>query len=346
MNINGNIQKMKKQFLFLIVFLSALGSFAQSRPANKLTVEKTYFMSAISPALRGAVDRFDKESYFNDAFFNNMLKKIVLDIRYNEKEKAQIFYLMLKKVGYSFVGVDYLPPKQTYFSHHSGKMYIFQETKKALKELHYDIKGLIQVVDSNLKKDAIVAGCALLLADLLNSEVAIKKLEKYTQGSLILGAKNPDIFNHYVCMCTSIAQNTVISSNLTKNLYSFKNECMLEDVFCAIYSRDNYVSLMKDYILAEKNPKNELVIQTALCALASKVPIASYNKSVGTLVNEAKEPWKVELCKKMLNGEIPFRYALSSRDQLVTKLWEGVTETEYADGLMIINGTVMEFDPY
>lgn len=337
---------MKKQFLFALLLLSCAGLFAQSRPANKLTVEKTYFMSAISPALRGAVDRFDKESYFNDAFFNNMLKKIVLDVRYNEKEKAQIFYLMLKKVGYSFVGVDYLPPKQTYFSHHSGKMYIFQETKKCLKDVHYNINGLIQVVDSNLKKDAVLSGCALLLADLLNSEAALKKLEKYTQGTIIMTAKNPDIFNHYVCMCSSIAQNTVVSANLTKNLYTFKNEAMLEDVFCAIYSRDNYVSLMKDYILSEKNPKNELVIQTALCALASKVPIASYNKSVGSLVTEAKEEWKVELCKKMLNGDIPFRYALSSRDQLVTKLWEGVSETEYADGIMIINNNVMEFDPY
>ena len=337
---------MKKQFLFILLIASTFTGYSQTRAANKLTVEKTYFMTAISPALRGAVDRFDKESYLNDAFFNNMLRKIVMDVRYNEKDKAHIFYLMLKKIGYSFVGADYLPPRQTYFSHHSGKMYIFQETKKSLKDLHYDIKGLIQVVDSNLKKDAVLSGSALLLADLLNSEASIKKLEKYTQGNLILSAKNPDIFNHYVCMCSSIAQNTVISSNLTKNLYTFKNASMLEDVFCAIYSRDNYVSLMKEYILAEKNPKNELVIQTALCALASKVPVASYNKSVGTLVAEAKEEWKVELCKKMLNGDIPFHYALTSKDQLVSKLWEGVVETDYADGIMVINANVMEFDPY
>ena len=113
---------MKKHFIFFFIILCTISAFSQSRPANKLTVDKTYFMTAISPALRGAIDRFDKESYFSDAFFNNMLKKIVLDIRYSEKEKAQIFYLMLKKVGYSFVGADYLPAKQTYFSHHSGKM--------------------------------------------------------------------------------------------------------------------------------------------------------------------------------------------------------------------------------
>lgn len=337
---------MKKYLIAFCLLISFLSAISQNRPANKLTVEKTYFMTAISPALRGVVDRFDKESYFNDAFFNNMLKKIVLDIRYNEKEKALIFYLMLKKVGYSFAGVDYLPPKTSYFSHHSGKMSIFQETKKCLKELHYNINGLINVVDSNLKKDAILAGSAILLADLLNSEAALKKLEKYTQSNVILSAKHPDIFNHYVCMCTSIAQNSVVSANLTKNLYTFKNECMLEDVFCAIYSKDNYVSLLKDYILAEKNSKNELVIQTALCALASKVPIQSFNKCLGTLIAESKEEWKIELCKKMLNGQIPFRYELSSRDQLVPKLWEGVTQTEYSDGIMIINNNLIEFDPY
>ena len=102
---------------------------------------------------------------------------------------------------------------------------------------------------------------------------------------------------------------------------------------------------MKDYILQEKNPNNDLAIQTALCALAFKVPEASYHKSLETLIHEAKEDWKIKLCQELHDKKIPYNYSLSSETMLVTKLWEGVRETIYADGTMTLDGKIMEFDP-
>ncbi|MCC6372562.1 MAG: hypothetical protein IT236_16280 [Bacteroidia bacterium] len=329
--------------VLLFFFVSSL--LAQSRPANKLTVDKTYFMTEIKKPLRDFIDGFNKEDFFKDDFFDNLLRKIVIEKKYSEKEKAQLFYLMEKRVGYSFVGLEYLPPLQSYFTYHTGKTFIQQHTAKDLKDLNYNVSGLLAVVDSNRTKDAILAGNALLLATILNSVAVTKKLETLTQLDVINASKNPDIFNHYVCMSASISQNQVITANLTQNLMTFRQCGMIEDVLCAIYSKDNYVTTMKVYILNEKNPKNDLAIETALCALAAKVPKASHEKSIKALVASAREPWKTDLCQKILDGKIPFNYGLTSKDQLVNKVWEGVTATVYADGTMVLNGKLMEFDP-
>jgi hypothetical protein len=102
---------------------------------------------------------------------------------------------------------------------------------------------------------------------------------------------------------------------------------------------------MKVYILNEKNPDNDLAIETALCALAAKVPPASHEKSIRSLIASSREPWKTELCQKLVDKKIPFNYRLTSKDQLVNKLWDGVTASVYTDGTMVINGKLMEFDP-
>jgi len=334
----------KQLFILALALIFVLPGFAQ-RPANKLTVEKTYCMTTIKKPLRDFVDGFEKASFFKDDFFNDLLRKVVMDKKYSEKEKAQLFYLMEKKVGYSFVGLEYLPPLQSYFTYHTGKTFIQQYTSKSLKDLNYNISGLMAVVDSNRTKDAILAGNALLLATILNSVTATKKLEKFTQLEMINTAKNPDIFNHYVCMSASISQNTVVTAHLTKNLMSFTQCGMIEDVLCAIYSKDNFVTTMKVYILNEKNPQNDLAIETALNALAAKVPKASVEKSIKVLIASAREPWKTQLCQDLLDGKIPFNYRLTSKDQLVNKTWDGVSATVYTDGTIVLNKGLMEFDP-
>jgi hypothetical protein len=302
-------------------------------------------MSEIKKPLRDFIESFDKESFFKDDFFNDLLRKIVQDKKYSEKEKAQLFYLMEKKVGYSFVGLEYLPPMQSYFTYHTGKTFIQQYTAKSLKDLNYNITGLLSVVDSSRAKDAVLAGNALLLATILNGNNVAKKLEYYTLAETINACAHPDIFNHYACMSASISQNSVVTANLTKNLMTFRQCGMIEDVLCAIYSKDNFVSSMKVYILNEKNPNNDLAIETALCALAAKVPAASHEKSIRSLIASAREPWKTELCQKLVDGKIPFNYRLTSKDQLVNKTWDGVTVSVYADGTMVLNGKLMEFDP-
>lgn len=329
----------------LLLSLIVISGLAQTRPANKLTVDKTYFMTEIKKPLRDFIESFNKDEYFKDDFFNDLLKKIVQDKKYSEKEKAQLFYLMEKKVGYSFVGLEYLPPLQSYFTYHTGKTFILQNTAKALQPLNYNITGLLNIVDSVRSKDAILAGNALLLATMLNSVAVTKKLERYTELEVINSAKNPDIFNHYACMAASIAQNAVVTTNLTKNLMSFGQCGMIEDVLCAIYSKDNFVTTMKVYILNEKNPGNDLAIETALCALAAKVPKASHEKSIRSLIASSREQWKTELCQKLVDGKIPFNYRLTTKDQLVNKTWDGVTATVYTDGTMVLNGKLMEFDP-
>lgn len=329
-------------FLFVSIFMEG---FSQGRPINKLTLETTYSYVGISKGLRDIIEQPEKSSYFDDEFFNNMLKKIVLDKQFGDKEKVQLFYLMQKKLGFAFVGVNYLPPKQNYFNFFMGEVLTCHKTRMSLRELKYDPTSLLALVDSTWKRDPILASNALLLATILNSESSASTLEKYSQGEMILQAKNPDIFNHYLCLSAAIKQDTVITTNLVKNTTFFKSENYIEDAFCALYAKNNSVSTIKTYILQEQNPQNDLAIQTALSALSSKVPPATFEKSVKSFIDEAKEKWKKDLCKNILTNKTPYNYSIADAELVVTKKWEGVTLSLYTDGALMTNGTLLEFDP-
>jgi hypothetical protein len=306
--------------ILLISFFAKGYSQVPVREFNKLTFSKTYAQVEINKSLRDFIDQAGKEEYFNDDFFNNQLKAIVQNQNYSEKDKALLFYLMQKKIGFAFYGSAYIPPKQNYFSHHLGKVYIYQKTKLSLKDLNYDVANLLALVDSNRNKDAILASSALLLATLLNTDNVGKKLEYYSQEAIISQSKNPEIFNHFVCLTSSMIQDSIIVRNLNHNLMAFTSNSQIEDVLCAIYSKKNPVTTIKTYILNEKNPKNELAIQTALCALADKVPPAAFQQSVKVLIASSHEKWKTDLFKNISANKIPYNYALSSNDLLVTKV--------------------------
>jgi hypothetical protein len=336
---------MKNLICLAILFLLSTKSFCQGRDINKLTLETTYSHAQIHKTLRDLVDGTEKSSYFDDDFFNSLLRKIILDKQFTDLEKVKLFYLMQEKIGYAFVGVSYLPPKQNYFNLYSGVAITWQKTKQSLKDLNPDVTGLLALADSNLTRDAIVSSNALLLASMINTDSVLKKLHSYSKADVIWKSKNPDIFNHYVCLSSSLVQDTMVVSNLSANIMSFKQESFIEDAFCAIYTRNNPVKLIHDYILYEKNPKNDLAIQTALCALAARVPLATFQKSVKSLLVESKDKWKTDLCRNILNNKIPFNYSLTNKEQLVTKISDGVQLSVYNDGLLISNGSIMEFDP-
>lgn len=334
----------KTLFIFGIAFCG-LQAFAQLRNVNKLTLESTYGYTDVHKSLRDVVDGSDKSSYFDDDFFNGMLKKLVSDKQFSDKEKAQMFFLMQKKLGFAFFGVAYLPPKQNYYECQAGKVMTYEKTRAVLQDLHYNVSGLLTLVDSNLHKDPIVASNALLLATLLNSNDVVKKLEEYSSASVILGAKNPDIFNHYVCLSASLVQDSVILEHLTKNMETFENAEFIEDVLCAIYAKNHTFAKIKEYILGEKNEKNTLSIETALCILYAKVPEATFEKSLKGFIFESKEKWKTEHMKKIYKKQILFGYSGSSAGQIASKIWPAVKISTFAEGILITDGVLMEFDP-
>src|SRR4051812_5610762 len=118
---------MKIKLLFAFCLFYFFDYNCQVRNVNKLTLETTYSYSEIHKSLRDLVDANSKENYFEDEFFNNIVKKMISDKQFSEEEKIKLFYLLQKKIGYAFVGVEYLPPKQSYFTYHQGKIYILQK---------------------------------------------------------------------------------------------------------------------------------------------------------------------------------------------------------------------------
>lgn len=335
-----------KRILFLLAFIAVNSlCYPQGRTINKLTLEATYTFVEIKKPLRDLVDQADKPAYFEDDFFNGQLKKAIADKQYTDKEKVQVFYLMMKKLGFAFAGINYMPPKQNYLQFFTGELITLQKTRNSLRELNYNTTHLLALADSCLGSDPLLASNALLLATLLQPDNSVKALEKYSQSEVILQARNPDILNHYVCLSAALKQTPEITANLAKNILSFRTEEWIEDALCALYVRNNPVSTIREYILAETDPKNDLSIQTALCALLSKVPQATFEKSLKEFISESREKWKKELCRNILANKIPFNYSLANEEQVVLKLWNGVTLSTYSDGSLISNGSLMEFEP-
>jgi hypothetical protein len=337
---------MKKKYLTLVsVLLWSLFS-AQTRPINKLTLQTTYAQVQIAKPLHDYINAQKREDYFSDEFFNDFLKGVLLDKRYTPKEKVQLFYLMEKKLGYSFVGLNYLPPQQNYFMFHLGKVAVFEKTRELLSAAKLDVNPFIDLCDEKKTNDPILSSNALLLSTLINPAKTIVQLRKLSVGSTILSSKFPFITNHYVCLAASLIQDSSVARNLRTNVFSFKQEGMIEDAICALYSQPHPLAMIKDYILKETDPLNDLSIETALCVLHTKVSDNAFNQNVKSFAALTKDVWKKELLESLLTDKYPFNYSLCNDKQLAPKAWDGVQFSAYTDGTLISFGTFLEFDPY
>ena len=76
------------------------------------------------------------------------------------------------------------------------------------------------------------------------------------------------------------------------------------------------------------------------------MPEASYETSLKDILKSIseKEKWKKDILKNMLDKKYSFNYSLANNDKIVTKVWDGVTAQQFANGLLISNGTLTEFD--
>ncbi len=336
---------MKKKLLLTVCSLAWLATFSQSRPINKMTMQTTYSQVDIEKSTREYVDAQKREDYFKDEFFNAFLAKTLQDPAFTARQKVQVFYLMLKKIGYSFAGVNYLPPKQNYFIFHLSKISVLEKTQNVLQSAKLDVSPILALADELKTNDPIISANALLLSMLMDRDKTTKLLQKISQPGVTKKSKNPAIINHYVCLSASLTNDSSVRANLRASLFSFKQEAMLEDLFCAIYSKQAPLGDIKDYILQETNEQNDLVIETAACILQTRISAAAYVQNLKTISGLAVEPWKKTLLNDLANNKFPYTYALTSDNQLVPKVWDGVQMSLYTDGTLISNNALLEFEP-
>lgn len=308
-------------------------------------MQTTYSQVDISKPLRDLIDQQKREDFFNDDYFNTFLRDVIEDKSHSGQEKVQLFYLMLKKVGYAFVGVNYLPPKQNYYVFHLTKIAVLEKTMNFLQASKIDVTPFLALTDEFKTNDPVISSNALLLAMLINPEKTTKTLYKMTLASTIQRSKNPVIINHYACLAASLASDTVVTANLKANLFALKKEAMLEDVICALYSKQAPLSTIKEYILKETNEMNDLAIQTALCVLQTKISPAAFPQNVKSISAAATEPWKKQVLDDVFSNKYPYTYLLTADDKVTNKAWDGVQMSVYLDGTLISNNTLLEFDP-
>ncbi|MBX3162856.1 MAG: hypothetical protein KF900_00085 [Bacteroidetes bacterium] len=337
-----------QKFSFLILgFAFLVKGFSQTvKPCDKEVLNKTYTYANIDGILRNIISKVPQEKLFGDDYFNNLLKTIVDDRKLSEKEKVQLFYLMQKKIGFAFSGVAFIPPKQNYFMNHSGRVYTFQKTHAVLTTINAKAQVYLDIAETQRSSDALLAGNALLLATLISPETSAKKLRTYTKETVIKQSKNANVFNHYVCMSASLVQDSVIVKNLIANLEKSASAEMKEDWLCALYSKINPLITLQKYILGEKDKRNALAIQTALCIIYDKVPETSYATSLKSILNAIpeKEEWKQELLKNVWSKKYPYNYSLANNEKLISKIWEGVSVQQCSEGYLITNGALTEID--
>lgn len=335
---------MKKACFVVLGLLLASKLVPQAKTCGKSATEKAYSYTVIYGGIKALIDKPLAANFFKDDYFNDLLRNIVLDKKFSDKEKVQMFYLMQKKIGYAFSGVSYLPPEQNYFNNHQGKVYTYQKTLSALKGIDYNAAAFFRIAETYRTTDAILASNALLLGTLISPDSAVKKLEFFTRDNVIKEAKNPNVFNHYVCLSASLVQDSIVVKNLLKDLESFTSNEWIEDVLCTLYSKSNPLAQIKTYIQNEKNEKNGLAIQTALSILYTKLSEATYDGVVQRIHKSLTEKWKKDIVASIMDRKYPYNYSLASPTKIVTKVWEGVSVQPCPDGLLIVNGTLTEFD--
>lgn len=330
---------MKKIFLLILSLLLV----TITKADNCKDSPEAYTNKNISKKIKQLVNKNPRQKYLKDSFFNSFLYDVLTNKKLTEAEKVQAFYLMQKNIGYAFGGVGFLPPKNNYYSTFMNMPGAYDKTIEFLKDKHYDIKPLLELVDTNYKSDVLLASSAMLLATLANPKKAEPALVNYTNYDFIAATQVPFIFNHYVCVCACFVQNQQIVVNLTANLYLLDSEEAEEDALCGIYSKANSFSIVDEYLKKISNSSKKLAFESGLNIIYSSFGAEKYKEVLRTTIATTNMPWKKELCQNIVDGKIRYDYNIASLDQMMVKVWDGVRLTLCEDGILINNNGLIEF---
>ncbi|MCK5707541.1 MAG: hypothetical protein KAI43_07785 [Candidatus Aureabacteria bacterium] len=321
-----------KLFLFFIflVFISLITSrtvYTEIAPPEARNAQKVLERS------QNIVDKFPVNDLIKDAYFINRLKQIINSSVLNDDEKVDAFYLMLKKIKWSFSGIVIIPPRSNYFNTYKGFIGTYFYYQKELKKLNYNVSKMLFIAKKDYKTNVVHSSNALLLAALLDPKTTKKQIEVFLKYETIMNAQVPDILLHHVCLASVLTKDLKTVSQLANFLNKDLTEEGSEDVLCTmgIFTSKTFINRTIRFLKNFENMEHDLTAETAMVILRKRLDENDFQKIMAKLLNTNIKLKKIY--EALRNNK--FITIRKMDEKNFYKSWDDFDIVIYEDGMLI-----------
>lgn len=320
----------KRIIMVLICVLSGFIHSAYTTNAPEMHRNKAVPVSGKSLEIVGPMGVKD---LIQDDYFLKNLSEILKRDDFTEDDKVDVFYLMLKKIKWSFSGVLDIPPKYDYrmlFNNYAG---IFVSYQKFLKSLNYNGKGLLEIAKRDYKSNVMHASNALLLAAILDPQSFIQDISFFLDFRHIQESQFADIFLHYICLATTLTLKLEYVLQLSDFLNQEISEEAKEDLLCSlsIYALPESMKRVFVFLAKPHESGEDLAVETGMIVLNKRTP-PQYFQQMKEQLMEVNPDLKKSFAELEKNN---FTSCITQKQGTFLKTWDDVDITLYDDGMFI-----------
>lgn len=318
--------------LSLILLLLVLGT-AQPSSAAKAPEEIRRQAIQLSPEAREFTDSLRIRELADDRYFGAMLLRMLNRPELTEDQKVEIFYAMLKSIGWGFSGAVRIPAYYDYFQVFGGYVSSFLRHQETLAPLAYDAHGLLEIARRDSQQNVSHASHALLLAMLLDAKTK-NSLEEFMSAEMFQQAQVPEIWLHYLSLAVVLSQDAPLALKLGDLLAVVESEEGQEDILCALgvfESEENFTRITQ-FIHETLKEDYSQAVETAILIVRHRIAPNEFYIFYTDLLSEAKRTFYLkELKERQFQSDI-WR---DNSKKVYLKVWDNFDVRVYDDGILL-----------
>ncbi|MDP3981681.1 MAG: hypothetical protein Q8Q33_09735 [Chlamydiota bacterium] len=323
----------------LLIFFYVVSFFYLTTSIHAGTIPQTEKDHAVKCSKR-AIDSIipiEAKELVDDIKFLQLLQRILQDKTFSESDKVDAFYLMLKKIGWSFTGGVRIPYNSSYFQVFMGQAKTYLLYQKALDSLQYNITGLLDISKKDIKENVVRASYALLLSAILDYQKTSETINYFIDAEKIQRVQVPSILLHNLAFSTILTRNYQVASKFGKLLDKIQSEEEREDILCTlgIFATEITIEQIKSFLKNRIDVGYDLSVETAIFALKARLsPLdfknfySEYLISTNSVFHKRLEDLEKNGFNSSLLADIPI-------GQTFYKTWDGFDIAIYDDGIVL-----------
>lgn len=290
---------------------------------------------AIDPEVVEWAQPLDVRQLMRDEVFLDALRSVLANPDYAEADKADAFYLLLKKIRWNFSGAIQIPPDMDYPATFDGMARTFLDYQAQLRDLRYDVAPFLRIAAADHRENVVRASHALLLAGLLDRTAAAGALEPLLAPEEIQRSQVPDVWRHHLALTTVLARKPALAARFAESWNSTASEEGREDVLLVLgIYRD--ADRIRALLAADQDPAHDLTLETGALVLRRCLPPDAFAEAFDGLL--AANPVHAESLRSLKGGD--FRSSTRTPDAF-WKTWDGVDVVLYDDGIHLAYGEIL-----
>lgn len=287
---------------------------------------------ALDPKVDEWAQPLEVRKLMQDEVFLEVLRSVLARPDFTEANKADAFYLLLKKIRWNFSGAVQIPPNIDYPAFFNAQAGTFLDYQARLQNLRYDVAPLLRIAAEGHRANVVRAAHALLLAALLDRQAAAAAIRILLTPDELRHAQVPDILLHHLALAVVLARQPPLAAELDALWDATASEEGREDILCVLgIYRD--LNRIRSRLAEEQDPAHDLTLETGLLLLKRCLPADAFSAASDEM--RSTHP--------ALAGALDTLRQRNFRSSTRTaaafwKTWDGFDATLYDDGMRLTHG--------